>query len=136
MRSLPCQPSQGDESNRSGHYESEGGASLTVELTHKSGNDYSAAISTTVKMTDKAPGCGGSLKGDVTITGTNATMSIPNEGFMENQKESVKNSRLCKVSFKFVDQYTLKLEEVSGGSYYHGASCDFNGTVVHEASGI
>ncbi|RRD20793.1 hypothetical protein [Brucella pituitosa] len=127
---------QGDENNRAGRYESEGGASLTVDLTQKSGNDYSAAISTTVEMTDKLPGCGGSLKGDVTITGASATMSIPNEGFIESKKESLQNSRFCKVNFKFTDQYTLKLEEVSGCSYYHGASCDFNGTVVHEASGI
>ncbi len=77
---------QGDENNRAGRYESEGGASLTVDLTHKSGNDYSAAISTTVEMTDKLPGCGGSLKGDVTITGASATMSIPNEGFIESKK--------------------------------------------------
>ncbi|GLU27983.1 hypothetical protein Brsp01_32160 [Brucella sp. NBRC 12950] len=55
---------------------------------------------------------------------------------IESKKESLQNSRFCKVNFKFMDQYTLKLEEVSGCSYYHGASCDFNGTVVDEASGI
>ncbi|MFP5083787.1 hypothetical protein [Acinetobacter pittii] len=127
---------QSDKDNREGRYESEDGESLTVELTHKSGNHYLAAISTTSKMTDKLRGCGGSLKGDVTITGAKATMSIPNEGFIESKKESLQNSRQCKVNFKFLDRYTLKLEEVSGCSYYHGASCSFNGTVLHEASGI
>ncbi|NKB80135.1 hypothetical protein HED49_22870 [Ochrobactrum daejeonense] len=77
---------QGDENNRAGRYESEGGASLIVDLTHKSGNEYSAAIATADKMTDTLPGCGGSLKGDVTITGASATMSIPNEGFIESKK--------------------------------------------------
>ncbi|MGQ4274101.1 hypothetical protein [Terrihabitans sp. B22-R8] len=127
---------EGNEVNRAGLYESEGGPSLKVDLTHKSGNDYSAAISTTVKMTDTSRGCAGSLKGDVKITGANATMSIPNEGFIKGKEESLQNSRLCTVNFKFKDKFTLELEEVSGCSYYHGASCDFNGTVVHEASGI
>jgi len=128
---------QDDAIDRSGIYESEGdGQSLRVDLTHLSGDRYSAAISSTVPITDGVPGCGGGVAGELSIDGTDAMLSVPNEGFVEKEKETLQNSRFCKVSLTFLDEYTLELEEDSGCSYYHGASCSFTGTVVHEASGI
>lgn len=127
---------QSEETNRAGRYESEGGQSLTADMTHLSGNRYSVELSTTVPINDKAPGCGGSLKGEFTIEADAGTLSIPNEGFIASEAESALNSKLCKVNFKFSDRYTLQIEEGSGCTSYHGASCSFDGALVHEASGI
>ena len=127
---------QSEATDRAGHYESEEGQSLTADLTHLSGNRYSAELSTTVPISDKLAGCGGSLKGELTIEAGAGTLSIPNEGFIAKEAESAQNDKLCKVNLKFSDEYTLQIEEVSGCSYYHGASCSFDGTLVHEASGI
>lgn len=127
---------QNEENNHAGRYESEGGQSLTADLTHLSGNRYSVELSTTVPISGERPGCGGGLKGEIAIEADAGTLSIPNEGFIASEAESVLNSKLCKVNFKFSDKYTLQIEEGSGCTFCHGASCSFDGTLVHEASGI
>lgn len=119
-----------------GLYESERGQQLSANITHLKGNRYSAALSTTVAMTDKLNGCGGSLKGELTIDDHRGTLAIPSQDFDKRKAISTQNQQFCKVKFKFYDQYKLDVEEVSGCSAYHGASCSFDGTLIHDASGI
>lgn len=127
---------QGQENNRAGLYEQEDGYPLTANLTHLSGNRYSIALSTVVPMTNDRGGCAGSLEGEVAIDGNSAALAVPNEGFLAQEQESAINRRFCEVNLHFHDEYTLELKEVSGCSYYHGAACEFSGTVLHEASGL
>lgn len=117
-----------------GMYESASGQQLTANITHLKGNRYSAVLSTTVPMTDKINGCGGSLEGELTINANKGILVIPSKDF--GKVVSSQNQQFCKVKFKFYDQYKLDIQEVSGCSYYHGASCSFDGTLIHDASGI
>lgn len=121
---------------RSGLYESESGQNLSVLLEHISDNRYSIDLTTTVPMSNTLPGCGGGISGELAIEKDKATLHIPNAGFITNEPISAKNLEYCKVDLRFLDEYTIQMDEVSGCGYYHGASCSFSGTVVHEASGI
>ncbi len=127
---------QSEETDRSGFYQSEEGQTLTADLTKLADQRYMAKLSTTIEMTDKMPGCGGSIEGEVEIQGDAGVFVIPNEGFIATEAESVQNKKICTINIQFSDEFTMKIEEASGCSYYHGASCSFDGTLLHEASGI
>lgn len=121
---------------RSGQYQSETGQSLTVLLKPVSGGRYAVDITTTVPMTGNLPGCGGGISGEIEVADDAASLQIPNEGFIPDEPVSPRNLKHCRIDMQFLDQYTMRLNEVSGCGYYHGASCSFSGDVVHEASGI
>lgn len=121
---------------RSGHYQSESKQNLSVLLEHLSDKRYSINITTTVPMVGQMPGCGGGISGELVIETDEATLQIPNEGFIPNEPISQTNLEYCRIDLRFLDNYTIRMEEVSGCGYYHGASCSFSGDVVHEASGI
>jgi hypothetical protein len=127
---------QDQENNRAGLYEQEDGNPLTADLTHLSGNRYSITLSTVVPRKHDRGGCAGSLEGELTIDGNRATLAVPNEGFIAQEKDSTMNKQFCKVNLHFHDKYKLELKELSGCSYYHGAACEFSGVVLHEASGL
>ncbi|NKB84259.1 hypothetical protein HED51_17605 [Ochrobactrum grignonense] len=109
---------------------------LKADVTHKSGDQYAVSLSTSVPMVDNQPGCGGGVSGDVTIKDKKATFKIQSEGFDPQEAESDRNPRYCEIKMNFVGDYKLEIEEVGGCTYYHGASCEFTGTLEHEASGI
>ncbi len=121
---------------RTGHYHSESGQNLSVLLGHLSDRRYSINITTTVPMKDMLPGCGGGISGELVIETQEVTLQLPNEGFIPNEPISQTNLEYCQINLRFLDEYTIQIDEVSGCGYYHGASCSFSGDVVHEASGI
>jgi len=111
-------------------------ATLDAHLVRKAKDRYSISLSTNVPMKEGQPGCAGGIEGEITIKGKVTTLAIANEGFNAKAKESVQNKRYCEINIKFLDEYTMELQEVGGCLHYHGASCDFNGVVEHDASGI
>lgn len=121
---------------RSGHYQSESGQNLSVLLEPLSSRRYAISIATTVPMEGNLPGCGGSIMGELVIEADEATLQVPNEGFLVSEPVSQTNLEFCRIDLRFLDSHTIRVEEVSGCSYYHGAGCSFSGDVVHEASGI
>lgn len=121
---------------RSGHYQSESGQNLSVLLKPLSDRRYAINIATTVLMEGELPGCGGSIDGELAIEGDVATLQVPNEGFVASGPVSQTNLEYCRIDLRFLDSQTIRVEEISGCSYYHGAGCSFSGDVVHEASGI
>lgn len=121
---------------RSGNYEAEVGQNLSVLLEPLSGKRYAISIATTVPMDGELPGCGGSIKGELIIEADEATLQVPNEGFLVNEPVSRTNLEFCRIDLRFLNGHIIRIEEVSGCSYYHGAGCSFSGDVFHEASGI
>ena len=123
---------------RSGMYQSDSGQNLSVLLTPLSEARYAIDITTTVPMTGDLPGCGGGISGELVIEAEaeTATLEVPNEGFVASEPVSQTNQEFCRINLQFLDAYTLRMEEVSGCTYYHGAACSFSGDVVHDASGI
>lgn len=119
-----------------GHYSNNQAQALNADLVRKEGDRYSIALSTLVPITDKQPGCAGSISGEAVFKGKSATLKVKNEGFNAQLKESAQNRQFCEIKLTLLDKYKMKLEEVAGCSYYHGASCSFNGVVEHDASGI
>lgn len=119
-----------------GLFTSNEGMELKADVTHKSGDQYAVSLSTNVPMVDNQPGCGGGVAGDVTIKDKKAIFKIESEGFDPKEAESLRNPRYCEIKMNFVGEYKLEIEEVGGCTYYHGASCEFTGTLEHEASGI
>jgi len=109
---------------------------ITADLTVKSGNTYDVALSTTLPMEGDRPGCGGSIAGEITVTGQSTTMKVANEGFFANEPESLANARFCEIRMTFLDAWTIKIEEVGGCGYYHGAACSFDAVVESDAKGI
>ena len=41
-----------------------------------------------------------------------------------------------KVRLTFDEDFKLVIEEMGGCTYYHGASCEFSGELIHDAAGI
>lgn len=109
---------------------------LKADVEHKSGDEYIVNLSTSVPMVDNQPGCGGGVSSSVTIKDKKALFKIHNEGFDPSEAESLRNPRYCEIKMNFVGEFKLEIEEVGGCTYYHGASCEFTGTLEHEASGI
>lgn len=125
-----------DDYTPGGYYQSHSGQEIVVDLTPLSDNRYAINITTTVQITDELPGCGGGVSGEILIVDDAATLSIPNEGFIPTESVSRTNLEYCRIDLNFRDEYTIKLNELSGCSYYHGAGCDFSGDVFHDAWGI
>lgn len=125
-----------DHDLRSGLYQSETGQDLSIVLEHLSDKRYAIDITTRVQMVGTQPGCGGGISGELVIAADEGMLKIPNAGFLPDRPETAANMRQCQISLHFLDEFTIQLEEVSGCSYYHGASCSFTGIVIHEASGI
>lgn len=125
-----------DHDGRSGRYESEAGQNLSVLLEPLAEDRYAISISTTVPMKGELPGCGGSITGEVLIEDDGARLQVPNEGFIDSEPVSEANLEFCRVDLRFVDGHTIRMQEMSGCGYFHGAGCSFTGDVVHEASGI
>lgn len=120
-----------------GRYSSEEGQSLTADLTPMSEQGrYAVSLSTTVAMVGDQPGCGGGIDGEIMVDGTEATLSVDNEGFDPQEAESPQNMRFCEVKMSFPQDYTLEIQEIGGCTYYHGASCSFSGTLMHDAAGL
>lgn len=120
-----------------GHYSNNNTAAiLDANLVRKAEDRYSISLSTNVPIKESQPGCAGSIEGEINITGKTTTLSVANEGFNTKVKETAQNKRYCEISIKFLNDYTMELQEVGGCSYYHGASCSFSGVVEHDASGI
>lgn len=121
---------------RGGRYDSEDGQALSVTLTPLPDDRYAISISTTVPMRDGLPGCGGSITGALQIADDAASLEVPNEGFVAGAPVSDANLEFCRIDLRFVDEHIIRMQEVSGCGYFHGAGCSFTGDVVHEASGI
>ena len=120
-----------------GHYSNNNTAAiLDAHLVRKAEDHYTISLSTNVPIKESQPGCAGSIEGEINITGKTTTLSVANEGFNTKVKETAQNKRYCEISIKFLNDYTMELQEVGGCSYYHGASCSFSGIVEHDASGI
>ena len=120
-----------------GHYSSGEGQSLTADLTPMAEKGrYAVSLSTTVAMVGDQPGCGGGIDGEAMFDGTTAMLSVENEGFDPQEAESPQNMRYCEVKMSVPEEYTLQIEELGGCSYYHGASCSFSGTLMHDAAGL
>lgn len=119
-----------------GHYSNNQAMALSADLVRKDGDRYSVKLSTVVPINDTRPGCAGSVEGEAVIKDKRATMRIKNEGYDPKSPESAQNQAYCEIKLTFLDKYKLKIEEVSGCSYYHGAACSFSGVVEHDASGI
>jgi len=113
----------------------DGGMALEADVTHLEGDKYSVSLSTVVPIRDNIPGCGGGIDGEVTLAGRTGVMSVPNEGYDPNAT-GLGNKPLCEIRLTFDEDFKLVIEEMGGCTYYHGASCEFSGELIHDAAGI
>ncbi|MDO5643671.1 MAG: hypothetical protein Q4G26_14960 [Paracoccus sp. (in: a-proteobacteria)] len=140
---LPIPAMAQDEADVQGFYSSEAAGdfqTLTARLTRLEGGDYDVDLQTMVSSEDMGDGnirggCGGGVTGRITLADGKATLTETNEFFNESLPEDASNARACEVSMRFIDGTTLETEELSGCFTFHGAQCNFTGTLTLSTPG-
>lgn len=134
--SLTVLPAFAQEVNEiEGLYTGSGEGDLTLDLTHIEDDRYSISINTVVPIQDEFMGCAGGIEGEVLLSKKGGNFFVENEMY-DPKDESPLNQRYCEIGLIFDGQGGVTLEERDGCLAYHGASCGFSGTLVHDAAGI
>jgi hypothetical protein len=118
-----------------GHYSGSGEGDLTLDLTHIEDDRYSISINTVVPIEEEFMGCAGGIDGEVLLSKKGGNFFVENEMY-EPGNDSPLNQRYCEIGLIFDGEGGVTLEERSGCLEYHGASCGFSGTLLHDAAGI
>ena len=119
-----------------GHYSGSGEGDLTLDLTHIEDDRYGISINTVVPIQDEFMGCAGGVEGEVLLTKKGGNFFVENESYDPESDSPMLSEQYCEIGISFDGKGGATLEERSGCLEYHGASCGFSGTLVHDAAGI
>lgn len=119
-----------------GNYTGSGEGELTLDLTHIEEDRYSISIGTLVPISDEFTGCAGGIDGEVLLSKKGGNFFVENELYDPESDSPMFSERYCEIGISFDGKGGVTLEERSGCIEYHGASCGFSGTLLHEAAGI
>lgn len=122
----------------SGHYSNNSRqAPREADLEHIRANRYRVSLTTSAPVDYNPSGsCAGAISGEMAITAHTGNLRVRNESFIEDEAESRWNQQYCHIKLEFLAPNTIEIIESGGCSDYHGAACDFNGVVIHDANGI
>jgi len=119
-----------------GHYSGSGEGDLTLDLTHIENDRFSVSINTVVPITEEFTGCAGGVEGEALLSKKGGNFFIENEMYDSESTSPMFSERYCEIRISFDGKGGVELEEVGGCLEYHGASCGFTGTLLHDAAGI
>lgn len=119
-----------------GHYSGSGEGDLTLDLTHIEDDRYSISINTVVPIEEEFMGCAGGIDGEVLLSKKGGNFFVENEMYEPESDSPMSSEQYCEIGISFDGEGGVTLEERSGCLEYHGASCGFSGTLVHDAAGI
>lgn len=134
LLTIPVAASAQDPLGLEGTYLGSGEGDLTVELKYLEDDAYAISVETQVPMENDIPGCGGGISGEVLLTAEGGNFFVENEDYDGKAESTPMNQRYCEIGLKFNKDGTLNMEERDGCLYYHGASCGFSGTLIHEGA--
>ncbi len=130
----PAAAQDGAQPVREGKYYGSGEGELTVDLRHIESDIYAISIETVVPIENEMTGCGGGIEGEVILSSTGGNFFVENEDYVPGSDNPMLAEQYCKVELRFDDEGFLILTEEEGCLAYHGASCGFSGTLVHEGA--
>lgn len=135
--SLAALPAFAQEANQiEGIYTGSGEGDLTLDLTHIEDDRYVISINTIVPIQEEFMGCAGGIEGEVLLSKKGGNFFVENEAYDPESDSPMLSQQYCEIGISFDGEGGVVLEERDGCLEYHGASCGFSGTLVHDAAGI
>lgn len=119
---------------REGTYYGSGEGDLTVQLKHVENDVFAVDIETIVPISDEFTGCAGGIEGEMILSSTGGNFFVENEDYVAGSDNRLMNERYCEIELVFDADGFLVITEKDGCLAYHGASCGFTGTLVHESA--